>query len=208
MSRFFYFGNMSARKTKLLEICSILYNKAQMANNIYKLLMLLLLLVVLPLGSYIYLKKGYSYRKTIMKELSQHTPLKDTIRLNEGEILKFRNHCTVVDINGTNEDVKNIYLQFKEAKGFQLVSGNDPKEVKTVFAKVSEGNDQIFKESYKSIDSASLARLKVSYADKSFIIIDSLNNVRYQYGQSLDDKQRLVAHITSLLPYYDEKKAK
>jgi hypothetical protein len=179
-----------------------------MVNNVYKLFLVILLLVILPLGSYIYLKKGFTYRKTIMNELAQHEPLKDTIKLTGGEVVKYKNRCTVVSVNGKKEDTENIYLQFKEAKGFQLCASNDAVVMKKVFAKESEGNDLIFKESYKSIDSASLARLRVSYAHKSFIIIDSLSKVRYQYGESLEDKQRLVAHITSLLPYYDEKKAK
>ncbi len=170
--------------------------------------MLILLLVILPLGSYIYLKKGFTYRKTIMKELSQPISIKDSIKLVDGDVLKYKNRCTVVSINGKDEDVKNIYLQFKEAKGFQLASNNEVSEMKKIFANVSESNDQILKESYKNLDSNSMVMLKLSYANKSFIIIDSLSKVRYQYGESVEDKQRLVAHITSLLPYYDEKKAK
>jgi hypothetical protein len=179
-----------------------------MANNIYKFLMLILLLIVLPLGSYIYLKKGYAYRKTIMEDLSKPVDLKDTITLADDSPVKYKNKCTVVAINGMEEDTKSIYLQFKEAKGFQLVASSVPSEIKKIFTKSSVNNDLILASSYKLIDSTSMAHLRQTYANKSYIIIDSLSKVRYQYGESQEDKQKLVAHITALLPYYDEKKGK
>lgn len=179
-----------------------------MANNIYKFLMLILLLIVLPLGSYIYLKKGYAYRKTIMEDLSKPADLKDTIALADGNLVKYKNKCTVVAINGMEADTKSIYLQFKEAKGFQLVAPTQLSEIKKVFPKSNAITDLILASSYKMIDSSSLAHLKLSYANKSYIIIDSLSKVRFQYGESMNDKQSLVAHITALLPYYDEKKGK
>lgn len=168
--------------------------------------MLILLLIVLPLGSYIYLKKGYSYRKTIMNDLSTSFDLKDTVAFADGNNAKYKNQCTVVAINGSEEDIKSIYLQFKEAKGFQLVAPTNPSEIKKVFTKNSVNNDLILASSYKLIDSTSLAHLRNTYINKSYIIIDSLSKVRYQYGESQEDKQKLVAHITALLPYYDEKR--
>ena len=143
-----------------------------------------------------------------MNDLSKPADLKDTVAFADGNIAKYKNQCTVVAINGSEEDTKSIYLQFKEAIGFQLVAASNPSEIKKVFTKSIANNDLILATSYKMIDSTSLAHLRQSYANKSYIIIDSLSKVRYQYGESQEDKQKLVAHITALLPYYDEKKGK
>jgi hypothetical protein len=177
-------------------------------NNIFKIFVLFLLLFGLPYGSYHYLTKGITFRKNVIKDLSEKVLLKDSIKTIDNENLLYKNKCTVVSVNGAAQDVLNVYLQFKEAKGFQLVANNDPMSMKKVFEKPKAKNEEIFKSSYKLIDSTSLANLKNTYKEKSFIIIDSLRNVRYQYGNSKEDKQKLVAHITALLPYFDEKKGR
>lgn len=50
---------------------------ANRARGIFQILMLALFLIGLPLGSYIYLKKGYEYQKAAMSELSKEHQLPD-----------------------------------------------------------------------------------------------------------------------------------
>ncbi len=175
-------------------------------KKILSAVMLLVLLVILPLGSYFYLNKGLTYRKKIISELSQKEPFKDTIFDNMGHMLTYKEKCTLLAINSSKEDVKNVYLQFKEAKGFQLVANENANAMKVIISKGDQ--DEILKKSYVKFDSTTLVRLKQKYADNNFIIIDSLSNIRYKYKDNKEDMIKMVAHITALLPYYDEKKGR
>jgi hypothetical protein len=161
------------------------------------------MLGVLPAGSYLYLKKGYDFRKQIISDLSKKDPFKTLIVAKDSMKINFKGKCTVIALkeNKTNEQ---IYNQFKDAKGFQMLTIQDQQLDKKYPANSASENKQ---NHYYELDSTSIDRLLHDYKS-DFVLLDSLGNVRRTYLNEKEEMKKLVLHISALLPYYDEKKGR
>jgi hypothetical protein len=169
-------------------------------------LFLMLMLIGLPFGSYYYLKQGLTYRKQIMKDLESKVPFKDSLFTISRSEISFKGKCTLINVsNESAEEMKNIYMQFKEAKGFHLIGQSDPSNFRALFKKQNEEIDKIISQSYSNLDSTSIHKIKIAFPSKSFAIIDSLGNVRRTYANTVEDKKLMISHISALLPYYNDR---
>lgn len=166
--------------------------------------MLGLFLVVFPAVSWLYLKRGFNYRKQILKELEQKIPFTDTLLTSDSTLISFKGKCTLLSLTADQNTLNGIYRQFKEARGFQLVSNVNSEEFRKEYKKSNSEIDVIIRNSYKRVDSLQFEKLKQQYGGKAFVLIDSLNQVRNTYTEN--DVAKLISHIPPLLPYYDEKK--
>jgi hypothetical protein len=149
--------------------------------------------VIFPMISYLYLKRGVAFRKEIMSELKNKTPLTYELMSQDSLRVNFKNKCTLVELNTNGENATQIYSQFKKAKGFQFLSINQNYEAG---------------ESFIKLDSQTFLKLSGEYKESQFILIDSLSNVRNVYKDDPEQLKKMVIHITALLPYYDEKKGR
>jgi hypothetical protein len=163
-----------------------------MSNKITKFLVLTLFLVIFPLVSYLYLKRGVQFRMDVISELKTKTPMTTPLTSQGNVILDYKNKCTLVDLNANDAKVNQIYGQFKDAKGFQFLSMKN----------VEENPSHIVP------DSASQAYLLGQYPGQQFMLIDSLGNMRKLYKDNDEELKKMVVHITALLPYYNEKKGR
>ncbi len=174
-----------------------------MSNNVFKFLTLAALLVIFPAISYYYLTKGITYRKEIIKELTDKKKMEYTLLTSDSSNIVFKEKCTLVSLNENVASLKVIYPQFKEAKGFQLLSSNSDSIINTYLQK---SNLDVVKSTHKKLNEDSFKKLKLSYPDSDFILLDSLGFVRRQYKANEKELARLAVHITTLAPYYDEKR--
>lgn len=169
----------------------------------FKFLVLILLLVVLPAGSYLYLKKGYDFRKEIMSDLSKMEPIKSVLTSKDSIQVSYKGKCTLIALTDTKTS-EQIYNQFKDAKGFQMLT----KENLNLDQKyIAKDNGEEKQKKYFELDPALINQLVNQYKS-SFILLDSLGNVRRTYQDEKEDMKKMVIHISALLPYYDEKKGR
>lgn len=175
-------------------------------NKLGTALLLLLLLVILPAGSWIYLKKGADYRKQIMKELENKTPFNDTLMTVDSIDIPFKNKCTLLSLHTDEKALQDVYRQFKEAKGFQLIAENNADIFRQEYKKTNAEIDAMINNSYKQINKNQLIELQSRFGGKDFVLIDSLNQIRNTYTKG--DMTKLINHIPPLLPYYDQKKGR
>ncbi|MBK8700880.1 MAG: hypothetical protein IPN29_15600 [Saprospiraceae bacterium] len=157
----------------------------------------------LPLGSYLYLKSGFKFRKQLITELDQKIPFVDTL-ISNGLPVKLKSHCTVVSIMGNENDVIGLYGQFKDAKGFQMAASVNPQHLLPVFGAKNAEDSIRLKENYFRLADSSMAVVKQKFPNASYLIIDSMTQIRKVYEGNVDDMKRMAGHITVLLPLYKE----
>ena len=175
-------------------------------NKLGTALLLLLLLVILPAGSWLYLKKGFNYRQQIMKDLENKVPFNDTLTTSDSVAIAVKNKCTLLALHSDEKVLQDVYRQFKEAKGFQLIAENNADIFRQEYKKTNAEIDAMINNSYKQINKTQLTELQSRFSGKDFILIDSLNQIRNTYTKA--DMTKLINHIPPLLPYFDQKKGR
>lgn len=165
---------------------------------------LVLLLIGLPLGSYLYLRKGFEFRKELIDELKTGESLKIPIA-SDSTAIPMKGACTIVSVNGNAEDLLNLYDQFKDARGFQLAAQLDEQKIKQLDERRKRELDKPLPKNYFPLDDQVTQALKSAYTDKAYLILDSTGMVRKTYAASKEDLKKIAGHITVLLPLYKEK---
>jgi hypothetical protein len=174
-------------------------------NKALNFVVLALLLMVFPIVSYFYLNKGITFRKEIIKELSIKTPLGQKLMSADSLEISFKGKGTLVVLDGKDSNLKTIYSQFKEAKGFQLLSNIENMEISKLLEKP---NEDLVTSTHKQLDSSSHAYLMSKFPKATYLLVDSLSQVRLTYNSNPSELARLALHITTVLPYYDEKRGR
>lgn len=166
-------------------------------------ILLLLVLVGLPFGSYLYLKSGFQFRKRLIDELQTKAALKDTLTQG-GTLIPTRGRCTVVNISGEPQNPISLYDQFKDAKGFQLVGLVDTLDMSKYSEKRQKNIAASLSKNYFRLDSAKVVSLQQLYPNTQFLILDTMGLVRKVYAGGTEDMKKIAGHITVLLPLYKE----
>jgi len=168
----------------------------------------LLVLIGLPLGSYLYLKKGFQYRKDALDEMEvTSSVVLDSLRLYKAQSEEPLEHETMLiyaDVDDANqneiiEHFNNLHRQYGERS-----------EVRFGLSHADIRGDEIF----KNVDNKLIYDLYHSpvknevFADQSKIyLLDKDGGVRGAYAYQDDDAmQKLVKHISVLLPLEKKKK--
>lgn len=157
-------------------------------KKIINYVVLLMMLVVFPFLSWLYLKNGYEYRRQNIQELSGNQPLYLPETLDTSLVNIFGKTSLVITTVDTLMTT-NLFRQFKDAPTFQLISDYKAGEFQ------SQKNwillsDSVFS-SFVKLNDIQVAAL-----------IDTAGKIRKKY--SLDEKdyiKSVVVHTASLLPF-------
>jgi len=145
------------------------------------------LVVLVPLGSWIYLKKGLDWRKGALKELVVKAVIDKS--LDSSNVFLSKTSLVVFEYS---EEIKNalqpIYDQFKDAYTFQIVSQYDYE----YNVKVTDGY---------------VDRL-IQRKDNTFAIVDTGLQVRNFYTLKNSDLKSMVEHLAVVIPLPKEKDIK
>lgn len=149
-------------------------------------LVIILLLILFPLISWLYLKNGISFRRQALEQLSSITSFNNNI-LDSATLSQFTGKIALIEINGSQESLVKINDQFKESSDFVILSSKSG-------YKVQLGNNEI-------------SNLKAEFPGKSYILIDNEGKVRRTYMDNSDNEMKqLVIHIATLIPFVEKKK--
>ncbi|MCE2788828.1 MAG: hypothetical protein LW630_02815 [Saprospiraceae bacterium] len=143
---------------------------------------LFLLLVVVPFGSWYYLKSGLDYRK---KALSDLLP-KDSISFNLDSLSIFRGNTTVLVLGQDTTSyqvIRTINKQFEKVPHFQCLFQDT--------AAASDGFN-ILPQGYAVED---LQKYQLGY-----LLIDTSAKIRNSYAASKHDVKKLIEHTAIVLP--------
>lgn len=167
-------------------------------------IILVFVLICLPLGSYLYLRQGFSFRKNLINDLKTSTPLNNK-PTERGNPIPLKGRCTVVALKDNQQQQLNLYDQFKDAKGFQMAGSMDTTVVLPYMLSRQQTADENLSRNYFQLDSISLMALRSAFPVSNYIILDTLGMLRYKYEGNENDMKKLAGHITVLLPLYKEK---
>lgn len=158
--------------------------------KIFRLLVLLLMLVILPAISWYYLKTGMDYRvaahdalqpKGLVSDwlIENELPSEDSLYLDKTSIVVVRNS------SANDADLYKLFNQFKEVEKFQVVSFNQ-KEVEDLLFKV---------ENLRLINVNSN-----SSSENKMALIDNKMQLRKEYKMDKEGFKELVAHTALTIP--------
>jgi hypothetical protein len=140
--------------------------------------------VLVPLGSWYYLREGLNYRKQALSDLI----IKDSIRSDVDSLGLLLNKTTVFSLQSLPSGDSTLFKlqdQFQKVENFQIIS------LDTLAP-------------YLHLPSGYANKFLSKYADKSFVLVDDKRYVRNAYGSSVEDIKKLVEHIAITIPRVKE----
>jgi len=152
----------------------------------------IVLVVLLPAGSWYYLQTGLNYRKQVLVELSPKGDF-DTSILNSTDLIK--SQTTLFQLSQGNGTIdKKIYDQFGNGETFNLWSSSE----------MSDNHDN-----WHFLADSTLENIKRAYPDETFILLDTALQVRNTY-KKIDQQavKKLISHIAIVLPRKKDKDIK
>jgi hypothetical protein len=170
---------------------------------------LVLILFLLPIGSWYYLKSGLKWRQQVQSAMNGTTPVTGlpyytTIgtRLTEEELTDHVTLLTIIDCTdeGTQRDlITRFYNQFKETKKANFIFFD------TCSTAAGRWIDSLPQYSYTINCSDSLNQctmlLRSWPAGKSYALVDRKGIIRSYYDAvSTDDKRIMLEHMALLIP--------
>jgi len=169
--------------------------------------MTLLVIIGLPLGSYLYLKKGFTYRKEALDEMK----VERTIDWNDFGLMTAVSSEKVNDPSiivyapfngdgseGLAEDLNNLHRQYGERSEIRFTLGGDTELRRSMIQQISQ---KLIKELYISD-----AQLPQMFTENKLYLIDPDGGIRGEYDRKrIEEMQKLVKHISILLPLEKKK---
>lgn len=160
-------------------------------NNFF----LLAMIIIIPGLSWLFLKGGVDYRLESLGGLQTV----DTIIAHDyldTTVIKLKNRVTLISFDSHNEIISNLYDQFKDAPGFQIISTDKPQN------NIDNSPNFFVLDSIQAVRLRSKASLTGNYA-----LVDGDFNIRSVYKDTSESKL-MVRHIATVLPYVEKKKRK
>jgi hypothetical protein len=139
-----------------------------------------LMVVVVPFGSWYYLNSGLQYRKDVEATLKA----KDSLDLSLDTLGLLNKRCTVVVLNRSgiaDTILLGIQKQYEKVNEFQMLSLDSIGLIKHL----PKGYASAFFDKYKT---------------NSFLILDHKLKLRNTYGHTTEDIKKLVEHTAIALP--------
>jgi hypothetical protein len=137
-----------------------------------------LFIVVVPYGSWYYLKSGANYRRQAIKELA----IKDSLSVQQDTLGLLVGKTTLFIPKGQLVDPKiltDLREQFGQSPSFQIMKAD------SLSGLYSEGT-------------------YAKYLSNKILLIDTKLHIRNMYGSSVDDIKKLVEHTAIVLPRVKE----
>lgn len=162
-------------------------------NNLF----LLAMIVIIPAVSWMFLRTGVDYRLESLKDLEMKKPFLYSNLLADS--IKFEDKVTLINLAGNDAKVAQLYDQFKEAPGFQLISAN---------GSLSNPTDHIDNLGnlilLNDIESLGIVNY-VDFKGGVYALIDGEGQLRRVYNSDEEIKS-VVRHIATIIPYVEKNK--
>lgn len=162
-------------------------------KRLLPILVLFLMFIVLPLGSYLYLSRGVDYRLAALEMVEPKGELIDFEYYVDGVARSSRslnNKTALIHINESSSDSKYldmIYAQFKQSPNFELLE-----IVSDSLVKEEDGFTKVYSPNSKAIMDA--------YGGKDILLVDTALQVRSYYELNDSTINELVRDIAVILP--------
>lgn len=162
-------------------------------KRLIPILVLFLMFIVLPLGSYLYLSKGVDYRLAALEMVKPKGELIDFEYYVDGAALSSRsldNKTALIHVNENSQNSRYldmIHDQFKQSPNLELLQ-----IVSDSLVKSEEGFTKVYSPNFKAIMNA--------YQGKDIILIDTALQVRSYYALNDSTINELVRDIAVILP--------
>lgn len=162
-------------------------------KRIFPILVLFLLFIVLPLGSYLYLSRGVDYRLAALEKIQPKGELLDFEYYLGGVAISSRslkNKTVLIHINEGSHDSKYLqrfYDQFKQSANIEFLQ-----IVSDSLVQEEEGFNKVYSPTANAIMEA--------YSGKDIILVDTAMQVRSYYDLNDSTVNELVRDISVILP--------
>jgi len=150
------------------------------------------LVVLLPAGSWYYLKTGLDYRKAALVKLEPKGKFDQSL-IGAGAPLQ--SLTSVIEVRESSAaSGQRLYEQFGEGETFTLWA---------------DGSAATSEENWRQLTDEQKANLQQAYPDISYMIVDTTGTIRSMYGE-LDHAgvKEMVSHIAIVMPRKKEKDIK
>ncbi len=147
----------------------------------------ILLLAVVPFGSWYYLKGGLDYRKKALSELI----VKDSIPSSIDSLHLLSGKTTVLSFSTDSASrivFASLLKQFEKTPGFQVMN---------IDTMTSDG-------SFLFSRNEDFSRFMATYEGKNFVLVDTSLNIRNSYSQSDEEIRKLIEHVAIVIPRQKE----
>jgi len=149
------------------------------------------LVVVLPAGSWYYLKTGLDYRKAALVKLEPKGQIDQSL-IGEGDPLRSR--TSLIELRANTATTTKLYDQFGEGETFTMWTQSSP--------------DRSI-DNWIPLDSAQTARLQAAYPEVSYMIVDTTGAVRSMYEDINEEVvKEMVSHLAIVMPRKKDKDIK
>jgi hypothetical protein len=146
-----------------------------------------LMLVIFPVISWLYLKKGFDYRKQALIELSEVSNFNAALYVDTSHF-KFYDKTSLFAFKYNDESISKVFDQFKDAPGFQIFTP----QIDNDFTKLH--NNWFF------LDSSSIAVIQSDFMDADLILVDVNSEKRaIYYHDDADLYENIVKHIATII---------
>lgn len=162
-------------------------------KRLIPILILFLMFIVLPIGSYLYLSKGVDYRLAALEMVLPKGELIDFEYYVDGVALSSKTldkKTALIHVNEDSDDTKYldmIYDQFKQSPNLELL-----KIVSDSLVEEVDGFHRVYSPSAKAI--------MEKYSGKDIILVDTAMQVRSYYDLNDSTVNELVRDISVILP--------
>ena len=162
-------------------------------KRLIPILVLFLMFIVLPIGSYLYLSKGVDYRLAALEMVQPKGELLDFEFYVDGIARSSQTldeKTALIHVNENSEDskyLKMIYDQFKQSPNLVLLQ-----IVSDSLVEEAEGFQKVYSPNAKAIMDA--------YSGKDILLIDTAMQVRSYYELNDSTVNELVRDISVILP--------
>ncbi len=182
---------------------------------------IIFVLLFLPIGSWYYLREGFTYRKNVLKEMKAVASLPDwTMKSTENVVVNsdsLRNKISIIsffdkekmDLSALSQLLK-LHEQFGERKDVRIYTFFPSKDSLYVdtFAK-KEPLQWVFVKNDDPNNILPLLNLLDNKGDQTISLLDMVQNRRNNYDtRNPEEFKKLVAHVAVLLPLKKEAKPK
>lgn len=163
-------------------------------KKLFPILVLLLMLVILPLGSYLYLRSGVDYRLAALDmvtpkgELLDFTYYKNGLKLNSSRALNHKTSIIHIDQSNDNDRyIQGIFDQFNQSENLELLQLKEDSVSNHL-----EGFDIVYTPEFRDIES--------NYKDYDILLVDTSLQIRSYYDLNDSTINELIRDIAIVLP--------
>ena len=146
-----------------------------------------IMIFIIPAGSWYYLQSGLNYRKAALEALEPKGDF-EIAGLDKGQLLK---HTTLIQAENSNRDfISELYDQYGEQATFQLMTNSE------VMDSTATNWIQISPEIIRKIEN--------QYPNDSYFIVDTNAVLRNTYMSNPEELKQMIEHVAIILPRLKE----